>query len=82
MELNIGDIVTLKSSVKYVVNWKNDFDELSILFIYDKGNGWVVATIDQPYYDSEGKEKNEILLSNLEKDVASTRRKIIDDLLD
>mgnify|MGYP005846220691 CR=1 FL=1 len=81
MELEIGDIVTINENIKSVVNWKNSFDELNILDIYDKGGGWIVAILDQYYLDTEGKEKNEILLSNLKKNIVSTRRKIIDDLL-
>lgn len=82
MKLGKGDIVTITDRAKHLIKWKNDFKEISILEIIDKGNDWIVAIIDQPYYNSIGKELNEILLSNLEKDVMSSRRNIIDDLLD
>jgi hypothetical protein len=73
-DIKKGDFVNLKIKV----DWYNEkVKNIKVKEIKHIQNNWSVAVISEYYLHSDGKLSNEVLLSNLEKDLKSKRKDII-----
>lgn len=73
-DIKKGDFVNLKIKV----DWYNDaVKNIKVKEIKHIQNNWSVAVISEYYLHSDGKLSNEVLLSNLEKDLKTKRKNII-----
>lgn len=82
-EIKIGDVVRIRKELSDVYfDWGDNEPQSMVVLDILEAHNTLLAQIDMTYKNSDGKSTDLILLTFLEKDIAATRDKSIDDILD